>query len=253
MRRRITVVTNSFLIAALILMCSRIAAAQTADDVVEKYLAAIGGRAALEKVTSRSTTGTMTLSLPNGPVSGSIEILNQRPNRARTVTKLDLSSLGAGQMTREQRFDGTTGYVLDSLQGNREITGNQLENLKNSMFPTPLLTYKERGATVELGGKEKVEGRDAYVLLFKPKTGSVARQFIDAETYLPVRLVVKIETPETGEVEQTTDLSDYREVDGIKVPFTIKVSTAGQGFTIAVTKVEHNLKIDEALFSRPDK
>lgn len=243
----------SFVIAALILTCGRIASAQTADDVVEKYLAAIGGRAALGKVTSRSTTGTMTLSLPNGPASGSIEILNQRPNKTRTVTKLDLSSLGAGQLTREQRFDGTSGYILDSLQGNREITGNQLENLKNTGFPTPLLTYKDRGATVELAGKEKVDGRDAYVLLFKPKTGSVARQFIDAETYLPARIVAKVDTPETGEVEQTTDLSDYREVDGIKVPFTIKVSTSGQSFTIAVTKVEHNVKIDEAVFSKPDK
>ncbi len=242
-----------FLMAALVLTCGRFATAQTADEVVEKYLAAIGGRAALEKLTSRSTAGTMTLSLPNGPVSGSIEILNQRPNKTRTLTKLDLSSLGAGQVTREQRFDGMTGYILDSLQGNREITGNQLENLKNTGFPTPLLTYKERGASVELAGKEKVDGRDTYVLLFKPKTGSVARQFIDAETYLPARIVIKVDTPETGEVEQTTDLSDYRQVDGIKVPFTIKVSTAGQGFTIAVSKVEHNVKIDEAVFSKPDK
>jgi len=226
MSTRVTAVTNSLLIAGLMLTCGRIAAAQTADDVVEKYLAAIGGRAALEKLTSRSTTGTITLSLPNGPVSGSIEILNQRPNKSRTLTKLDLSSLGAGQVTREQRFDGTTGYVLDSMQGNREITGNQLENLKNAMFPAPLLTYKERGATVELGGKEKVEGRDTYVLLLKPKTGSVVRHFIDAETYLPARIMVKFDTPETGEVEQTTDLSEYREVDGIKIPFTIKVSTA---------------------------
>jgi hypothetical protein len=246
-------VTAPFLVAALIVTSGRIVSAQTADEVVEKYLTAIGGRAALEKLTSRLTTGTISLSLPNGPVSGSIEILNQRPNKTRTVTKLDLTSLGAGQVTREQRFDGTSGYILDSLQGNREITGNQLENLKNTGFPTPLLTYKERGASVELAGKEKVEGRDTYVLLFKPKTGSVARTFLDAETYLPARIAIKVDTPETGEVEQTTDLSDYREVDGTKVPFTIKVSTAGQGFTIAVNKVEHNVKIDETAFSKPDK
>ena len=244
---------TSLLAATLILTCGLVADAQTADDVVEKCLAAIGGRAALAKVTSRSTSGTITLSLPNGPVSGTIEILNQMPNKVRTVTTLDLSSLGAGQLIREQRFDGTTGYVLDNLQGNREITGNQLDNLKNAVFPTPLLTYKERGITVELAGKEKVEGRDAYVLMLKPKIGSVVRQFIDAETYLPARVVVKIDTPEAGEVEQTSDLSDYRVVDGIKIPFAIKVSSAIQSFIIAVTKLEHNVKVDEALFSRPDK
>ena len=244
----------SLMTTALILTCGRLALAQTADDVVEKYLAAIGGRAALAKVTSRSTTGTITLSLPNGPVSGTIEILNQQPNKSRTLTKLDFSSLGAGQLTREQRFDGTTGYILDNLQGNREITGNQLETLKNTVFPTPLLTYKERGATLELVGKEKVDARDMYVLIFKPKTGSAVRQFIDAETYLPARIVVKVDTPETGgEVEQTTGVSDYRVVDGIKVPFAIKVSSAVQSFTIAVTKVEHNVTIDPALFAKPDK
>lgn len=246
-------VTSQILAAALILASGRLAAAQTADDIVEKYLAAIGGRAALAKLTSRSTTGTMTLTTPNGTVSGSIEILNKQPNKSRTLLNLDLSSLGAGQVTRDQRFDGTVGYVLDSLQGNREITGNQLENLKSTMFPSPLLSYKERGATVELAGKEKVDGRDAYVLIYKPKTGSVARQLIDAETYLPARIVVKVDIPEAGEVEQTSDLSDYRDVDGIKIPFTIRVSSAIQRFTIAVTKVEHNVKIDEALFLRPDK
>jgi len=242
------------LVAALIFTFGHIAAAQTADDVVEKYLAAIGGRAALAKVTSRSTTGTITLALPNGPVSGTIEILNQQPNNVRSVTKLDLTSLGAGQLIRDQRFDGTAGYVLDSLQGNREITGNQLDNLKNAAFPTPLLTYKARGMDVDLAGKEKVDGRDAYVLVLKPKTGSAVRQFIDAETYLPARVVVKIDTPEAGgEVEQTTDYSDYRVVDGIKIPFAIKVSSAVQNFNIAVTKVEHNVRIDGASFAKPDK
>lgn len=243
-----------FVAVALILMCGRIATAQTADDIVEKYLAAIGGRAALAKLTSRSTTGTITLSTPNGPVTGTIEILNQSPNKVRTLMTLDLTSLGAGQLIRDQRFDGTTGYILDSMQGNRDITGNQLENLKNTVFPTPFLTYKEQGATVELAGKDKVDGRDVYVLLFKPKTGSTARNFIDAETYLPVRIVVKLDIPEAGgEVEQTSDLSDFRVVDGIKIPFAIKVSSAIQSFTIAVTKVEHNVKPDAALFAKPGR
>ena len=79
---------------ALLLSGVRSAFAQTADEVVEKYLAALGGRAALAKVTSRSTTGTMTLSTPTGTVSGTIEVLNEQPNKSRTLIKLDLSSLG---------------------------------------------------------------------------------------------------------------------------------------------------------------
>lgn len=238
-------------VAALILTCGRSVSAQTADEVIEKYLTALGGRAALTKLTSRSTIGTMTLSTPAGDVSGPIETLNQQPNKVRVLIKMDLTSLGAGPMVVDQRFDGTSGYVLDSLRGNRDITGNQLENMKNSMFPNPFLNYKERGATAELGPKEKIAGRDAYLLIYKPKSGSVLRQFIDAESYLPVRLVVKVDVPEIGEVEQTSDLSDFRTVDGMKIPFAIKVSSAIQSFTISVTKVEHNVKIDETLFSKP--
>ena len=249
---RMTAVIIRFLVPVLVLG-GHVASPQTADDLVEKHLAALGGRAALAKVTSRSTIGTMTLTTPNGAVSGSIEVLNQQPNKIRTLIKLDLSSLGAGQLTRDQRFDGTTGYVLDSMQGNREITGNQLANMKGSIFPSPFLNYKERGVTVELAGKENVNGRAAYVLIYKPGSGSAVRQLIDAETYLTTRIVVKVDIPEAGEVEQTSDLSDYHEVDGIKIPFTINVSSAIQRFTIAVTKVEHNSKIDEALCARPDR
>jgi zinc protease len=169
----------------------------------------------------------------------------------RTLTKLDLSSQGGGPVVIDQRFDGTSGYVLDSIRGNRDITGNQLENMKNTVFPSPLQNYKERSTTIDLGEKEKVNGRDAYVLIVKPKSGSIARQFIDAESYLSVRLVLKVGVPGSGEVEQTTEFSDYREVDGVKIPFGIRVTSAVQNFTISVTKVEHNVKVDEALFSKP--
>src|SRR5215208_3995107 len=117
-------VSRRLVAAALVLSWASVASAQTADDIIEKFLAAIGGRAALGKLTSRTTAGTMTLSTPAGEVSGPIEILNQQPNKSRTLIKMDLTSLGAGPMVVDQRFDGTTGYVVDSLRGNRDITGN---------------------------------------------------------------------------------------------------------------------------------
>jgi outer membrane lipoprotein-sorting protein len=245
------IVARRLFVAAMILGCARVASAQTADEVIEKYLTALGGRAALAKLTSRSMVGTMTLTTPGGDVPGTIEVLNQQPNRVRTLMKLDLSALGAGQLVIDQRFDGTTGYVLDSMRGNRDITGNQLENMKNAVFPNPFVSYKEHGATVELGGKEKINGRDAYVLILKPKSGSIARQFIDAESYLPVRLMLKVDLPEVGEIEQTSEFSDYREVDGVKIPFRVQVTSPIQSFTISVTKVEQNVKIDDTLFSKP--
>jgi hypothetical protein len=192
------------------------------------------------------------LSTPGGDLTGSIEILNAVPNRSRTLIKVDASSLGAGLVVVDQRFNGVAGYVMDSLQGNSDVTGNQLDNMRNGAFPTPLLNYKQMGATATLSGKEKVGDRDAYVVIFEPASGSIVRQYIDAETYLTLKAVAKVDVPQLGqEVEQTTEFSDYRDVDGIKTAFRVASTSAIQRLSVTITKVEHNVRIDEALFSKP--
>src|SRR4029450_6767912 len=102
----------------------------------------------------------------------------------RRVITLDLSALGAGTATIEQRFDGTTAYVMDSMRGETPLTASQLDNLKNSIFPSAFLGYKERGTKILLGGKEKLADRDVYALSITPASGPVTRLFVDAETYL---------------------------------------------------------------------
>jgi outer membrane lipoprotein-sorting protein len=244
--------SKGWLLAAAVLSFAPAASAQTADEIVEKSLAAIGGRAALGKLTSRSTTGSMTVSTPAGEVSGSIEVLNQVPNKIRTLINLDLSSLGAGSAVIDQRFDGTSGFASDSMRGNRDITGDQLANLRNGFFPTPLLNYKERGTKIELAaGKEKLGDREAYALTLTPTAGPPSHLFIDAQSYLPIKAVVTLDVPELGSMEQATEFSDYRDVDGVKVPFKVHGTSSVQTFTIVVTKVAHNVTIDPALFVKP--
>jgi len=242
----------SRLVLALLFVWPHVARAQTVDQVVDRCVAALGGRAAHAKLKSRSSIGSITLTTPGGDISGSIEVLNAAPNKVRTLIKADLSSFGAGQLVLDQRFDGTSGYVMDTLQGNRDITGNQLDNLRNGSFPHPLLNYKEMGATARLAGKEKIGERDAYSLSLEPPSGSVVHLYIDAETYLPVKVMVTADVPQLDrELEQTVEFLDYREVDGVKLPFQLKATSAVQNYTINVTKVEHNVRIDEALFSKP--
>jgi hypothetical protein len=246
------VLSRLLVAVSLLVGFARAVPAQTADDIIEKHLTALGGRAALEKITSRTMAGTVTLSTPAGELSGPVEIIAQAPNKSRTLITLDLSSFGAGRMVFDQRFNGTSGYVLDSLQGNRDISGGQLEAMRNNSFPSPYLNYKQTGMTVELSGKEKLGDREAYLLILKPKSGPVARQYIDAESYLPLRSVIKVDVPQIGgELEQTTELLDYRDVDGMKVPFHIKNSSAVQTSDVVITKVEHNTTLDQTQFSKP--
>ena len=222
---------------------------QTADEVIEKHLAAVGGRPALAKLTSRKSTGTVTITTPNGALSGPIEIYAKAPNKTRAHMTLDLSAVGLpDKMVVEQKFDGTAGWTLNSMQGNSEIVGNQLQNMRNNVFPSPLLNYKAAGTKIEVLAKEPVAGKDAIVLLVSPKEGSVARIFFDPETYLIIRTVAKISAPELGEFEQTNEPSDYRSVDGIKVPFVVKNTSSVQTLEIRLEKIEHNVPIDDAMF-----
>jgi len=244
-------ICRALITAGLLLGGVQASPAQTADEIAEKHLAAIGGRQALAKLTSRTMTGTITLTSPVGELSGAFEILNRTPNKMRLAMKIDLTSLGAGTMTFEERFDGASGYIIDSLQGNRDITGDQLEAMKNAMFPSSFLGYKERGATLELGGREKVGERDAYLLTLKSKSGPVERQYIDAESFLLVRTVVKVNAPPVGEIEQTTELLDYQDIDGVKVPFHLKILSSAQNIDVKVASVQQNQPVDESLFSKP--
>jgi len=235
----------------VVLAWAHVSSAQTADEVIEKSIAAMGGRAAMEKIKTRSMTGNIALTTPAGDIPGTVEITHAAPNKNRTVIKADLSAFGAGPLVVDQRFDGTNGYVLDTMQGNRDITGNQLDNMKSTSFPHAFLTYKAKGMAVKLTGREKVGDRDAFVLLFEPSVGSPVRQFVDAESYLPVKTVIRANLPPMGDIEQTAIASDFRTVDGVMVPFKIEVTSPATGITMTFSKIANNVAVEEKSFVKP--
>jgi outer membrane lipoprotein-sorting protein len=227
------------------------AQALTADDIVAKYVQALGGADALSKITSRRATGTATVSTPGGDISGPVEILSKVPNKIRVAISLDLSAMGAGSMDIVQRFDGTTGMMSNSMQGDVQFAGSQLENMRNGVFPTPFLHYKENGTTVTLQPKDTIDGKAVLVVLATPKTGPPVTVYFDSATFLVVRTVVRVNSAQLGgDVDQYQDPSDYRDVSGIKVPFKIVNSGAGQSVTIVLSKVENNVALDDSVFGK---
>ncbi len=228
------------------------AQAQTADDIIEKHLAAVGGRAALAKLQTRTSSGTVTVSTQGAELAGTVDVYLKAPNKSRSYIKIDMSQFGAGEMVVDQRCDGQAAFVSNSIQGDQELTGDQLQGMLNQTFPSSLLNYKDAGAKLELQGKDKVGTRDAFVILYTPKAGTPAKQYYDAENYMLLRSVSKMNVPELGgEVEQTTDVSDYRDVDGIKLPFKTTVVSSMQTISITLNKIEHNKPIDDTMFSKP--
>lgn len=227
------------------------AQALTADQIVEKHLAAIGGREALGKITSRRATGTISVDTPMGALGGPIEMLAKAPNKARMDLRIDTTAVGGpGEMIMAEIFDGTNGWSVNSMQGDTDMSGDQLAAARNDFFPSQLLKYKELGLTPTVEATQQVNGKPALVVVFTPKTGPAERMFFDSESFLIVRTSSTVNHPQMGSMEQVTDLSDYRTQDGIKVPFVIAQAAGGQNVKFTLTKVEHNVAIDDARFKK---
>jgi outer membrane lipoprotein-sorting protein len=223
---------------------------QTADAAIEKHIAALGGREALAKITSRKATGTIVIGLAQGDLPGAVELYSKAPNKSRAYTEVDLSAMGMSEkMTLDQRFDGTGGWALNSMSGNAEMPASQVASQKNNIFPTQFLNYKEAGTTVAMLPSEKVDGKDAVVLMVTPKAGPAQKVYLDPVTYLGMQVVSQVEMGDQGIVEQIVAASDYRTVDGIKVAFSVVNTSPGQTVTIKLTKVEHNIALDDAMFT----
>jgi hypothetical protein len=240
-----------FAVIVVVLSWASSAASQTAEDIIEKSITAMGGRAAHEKIKNRITTGELSIGTPAGDITGTVEMYGAVPNKQRTVIKADLSAFGAGQLLVDQRFDGTTGYAMDSMQGNREITGSQLDSMKAQGFPNPFMSYKAAGTSVKLGAKEKIGEKEAFLLTFEPATGNPIKTWVDATSFLPVRTVIRVSTPQTGEIEQMVEPLDFKDFDGVKVPMKLRLTNAMQSITMTFTKVEQNVAVDDKMFSKP--
>jgi hypothetical protein len=109
-----------------------------------------------------------------------------------------------------------------------------------------LLDYKQKGHSVELMGKEDVDGTECFKVKLTRKSGRESIYLIDPKTYYAVRSISKV-TVNGQEVNQTINLSNYQKLpEGIVIPFTMENGQAPA--PINITKVEVNPTIDEAIF-----
>jgi hypothetical protein len=106
-----------------------------ADEIVEKHLAAMGGRPALSKVTSQVATGTVLVSAQGADIPGSIEIARMAPNKGRTLMKLDLSAFGGSEMIVDQRCDGKTASPATACRATGK-SPDQLQGMLNASYPS---------------------------------------------------------------------------------------------------------------------
>lgn len=236
------------LVVALIAFVAAVpsASAQTADDIIAKNVEAKGGLERLRAVKTVKQESQLTI---NGQQS-SVLVYAKRPNMLRQEILVNGQTIING-------FDGKTPWVVNPLSGMKGpmvVSGAQADEIRDqSDFDGPLVDYKVKGYRAEFVGTETVQGRSLHHLRLTAKNQHVLHAYLDVLTNLEVRLVSEASAaPGAAMVQLEQELFNFREVDGIKVPFAIRTIVGGRVQTqIAVTHVEFNVPIDDALFKLP--
>jgi len=215
------------------------ASAQTVDEVIDKHIEAMGGK---EKLSSLKSLRMET----NLSVQGmDIPVIQTRVHNVGQ--RVDISAMG---MEGFVITTPTAGWTFMPFMGQTAAEAMPEDQVKESIdeldLQGSLLNYKEKGHTVELVGKEAVDGTEAYKIKLTTKGGKVRTFFIDPKNYYIIRTVAKA-TVNGQEQEVTINFADFKKTEeGYVFPHSIG-GAFGQG-DMTVTKIEVNKPVDEKIF-----
>ena len=219
--------------------------AQTADEIIQKYSAAMGGLDAFNKITSAKLTGTF--SSQGSDFSLTTQIINGKGMR----TDVDV----IGQSVTNCYFNGK-GWKINPFAGAptaTEVSGNELSDFKTqSNLATQLMDYKAREHQVEMTGEETVEGVKTFKIKLNSKDdGKVTTYFISSSDYTLIKSVTNREF-QGQDMEVETYYSDLKDFGGVKFFMARSSKIQGQEFqNIKFDKIELNVTIDEKIFDMP--
>ena len=217
--------------------------ALSATQVLEKAVVAAGGRAAQTRITSSVMEGTV--SLPAQNLGGTFLVRAKAPNKLLVVQTIR----GLGES--KQGFDGKTGWSQDPFNGLRTLEGVERATLQRSAVFNAALLWRQLYKKAEMVGLRKVGSRSAYAVRLTPPQGRPTVNYYDAQNFLLLRADTLVEGPQ-GTVPTETYASDYRTIDGIKVPFATRQRVGGVAeVLLKVTSYKHNVPLEDSVFTKP--
>ncbi|MFN8361548.1 MAG: hypothetical protein U0264_16690 [Candidatus Kapaibacterium sp.] len=241
---------KAVLLFSLILGLSAIGLrAQTAEDIVAKSIQATGGIDKIKAINSMKMTGNvlfMGMELPS-------TITSKRPMKLRVETTFQGSA-------RIEAFDGTTAWSVNpfSPSGSKEpevMSEDQAKQTKDQAdIDGDFVDYQAKGHTIEYIGKDEMEGSAVFKLKVTKKTGDVSIYFIDADNYLPIKIVTKTKAQGNNIEEGELVLGNYKSVSGVQMAHSLEFRSGGvTTFQVIINKVETNIPIDDSIFVMPKK
>jgi CubicO group peptidase (beta-lactamase class C family) len=216
------------------------------DELMTKTIAALGGEENWRRLNSRVTK--IEADMIHQGVKATGTTYEKAPNMA--ANEMIVTAGGKQIATIEDYFDGANGFQKTSFSPPDTMTGERLEDSKISSDFYGLANWKKNFKEAKIEGTEKVGGEEAYKVVFKPEKGNAVTYFISTKTFLPLkRNSVVASSTSQQKIPQSLTFEDYREVDGVKLPFKSISSNPGMGdIVIYVKEVKHNVKIDDKRF-----
>ena len=211
----------------------------SASELIENYINAVGGTAALEKITSRVEKGTEYFH--GQPVR--VEILTEAPEKQAIVRHLPTGE-------SDTIFDGRSGWFVFPGGGAREMHAADLDAARMDADLQLPLHIRRLFPELRLEYPETVEGREAYSLLGIREGQPPTKLLFDEKSGLLVRMVRSVESP-LGRDPTQIDYGDYRDVDGLQIPFHITRSQPESVSDVRIETVQQNVQIDEKQFANP--
>jgi len=216
----------------------------TPEQILAKYVAAVGGRETIARVKTLVMRGTREAS--QGRL-WPIEITMLEPDKLLNVFNIPARGKNPAVEVR-QAYLGATGWVQDQ-SGVRVVNPVELAYLRNAALALSPIKLPDPAPRMVFGGVERIEGRDAYVLVNNPSADTTVRYVFDRETGLLVRQVTLRETV-LNLIPEQVDYEDYRDVSGLKLPFTIRNSNIDTYFsyTRKFAEIKVNVPVDDTIF-----
>ncbi|MEP7144454.1 MAG: hypothetical protein ABI707_16330 [Ferruginibacter sp.] len=222
------------------------ASAQTPDEIINKWTAAMGGKDKLATIKTIYTEDE--LSIMNNPAPHKSYLVNGKGFKSETDFNgqliIDCYTVDSGWS-----INPFTGMITATNMPASQVKVGQLQ-----LDPAgPLYNYAAKGIKIELLGKENVNEAASYKLKLTTSAGVEINYFIDSVTYYIVKEVTKMNA-DGHDIEITKLNSDFRKTsDGFVMPFTQELSYPGLALTITCKKVEFNKEIDPGIFEKPKK
>lgn len=220
--------------------------AQSVDEILNRYFENTGG---LDKWRALKTTRMEAkMSMQGMEFPGIIH--SKAPNKQRVEVNVQGKQI-------VQAYDGATAWWINPFMGSPEaqpMPDEMAEEMINEEFENAFIDYQQKGSTVELLGEEEIEGTMTFKVKLTKKNGDVQFYFFDMEYYIPIMMQVTVASgPAKGQMAETY-MSDYREVEGLIMPFQIESKVGGQILqSISIQKIELNINMEDSFFAYPKK